>query len=456
MAEGADVVVIGGGLAGLAAALELRAAGRDVLVLESGASLGGKAQSWRTPLGVFPTGPSSFNGKAVELWRLLELLGLEGDAVKLAPRTQARFLVRGGRLQGIRPNPVSLLTTGAFTWGERWALVRALFARDASRAPEGDESMHDFLTRCFGPSLVTHVFAALFNGIYAGDLRALSARTCLTSLVDSERATGSPLRGLFAKKGPPHPSARRGFYALRGGLGRLGEVAGQRLSVRLEAQVTAVERAGAGVVVRARTADRSLDVAARQVVVATEAGVAAKLLGALLPDAAAVLARFTYSPVSLVQWVERTPGDSKLPSGFGYLAPPVEGTFALGTLFTSELLGEAPRTFTTFVGGALTPERAALNEVELVEGVTGDVRRLTGGAFGELAGVVRWPGAVFQAPVGHDAMLRQLDAALGDAPLALAGSYLGAAAMRDAAAAGQRAATRLLGQTTPSEVRAVA
>lgn len=456
MAESADVVVIGGGLAGLSAALELKAAGRDVVVLEAGASLGGKAQSRQTPRGLFPLGPSSFSGKAVELWRLLDLLGLAGEAVKLDPRTQARFLVRGGRLQGIRPNPVSLFTTGAFTWAERWAVVKELFARDASRAPAGDESMKDFLTRRFGESLTTHVFAGLFNGIYAGDLARLSARTCLTSLVESERATGSALRGLFKKKAPPSPTARRGFFTLGGGFSRIGEAASQVLTTRLETAVTGLDFHGGGVSLSAKQGGRELQFDARQVVLATEADVAGRLLGAALPDAAAVLQRLPYSPVSLVQWAERAPGESKLPLGFGYLSPPVEGTFALGTLFTGDLVGSTPRTFTSFVGGALTPERAALGDAELLAGVADDVKRLTGGAVGELAQIVRWPGAVFQAPVGHAELLASLDAAVGARPLALAGSYLGAAAMRDAAAAGQKAAARLLGQSLPQPVRAVA
>jgi protoporphyrinogen oxidase len=239
-------------------------------------------------------------------------------------------------------------------------------------------------------------------------------------------------------------------------MGRIGDAAQRRLVVHLEARVSSVERAGAGVVVRAKTPERTLDVAARQAVVATEAGEAARLLSGVLPGASAVLQRFSYAPVTLVQWAERTPGESRLPSGFGYLAPPVEGAFALGTLFTSELLGEATRTFTTFVGGALTPERAALSDAELVVGVSQDVQRLTGGGFGELAAVVRWPAGVFQPPVGHEAMVRQLDVLVGDAPMALAGSYLGAAAMRDAAAAGQRAAARLLGQSLNAQERAVA
>ena len=73
MAE-VDVLVVGGGLAGLAAALEAQRQGRSVQVLERASRLGGKAGSTQLPSGLFPDGPVSFNGRAAVFWRFLELL----------------------------------------------------------------------------------------------------------------------------------------------------------------------------------------------------------------------------------------------------------------------------------------------------------------------------------------------------------------------------------------------
>lgn len=64
----ADVIVVGGGLAGLASALELQRLGRQVLVLEQSTQLGGKANSTQTSAGLFPDGPTSFNGRAATFW----------------------------------------------------------------------------------------------------------------------------------------------------------------------------------------------------------------------------------------------------------------------------------------------------------------------------------------------------------------------------------------------------
>src|SRR5215813_1581859 len=52
------VVIIGGGLGGLAAALRLAASGYAVTVCEQGESLGGKMNSWSKQGFRFDTGPS--------------------------------------------------------------------------------------------------------------------------------------------------------------------------------------------------------------------------------------------------------------------------------------------------------------------------------------------------------------------------------------------------------------
>ncbi|MCB0018616.1 MAG: FAD-dependent oxidoreductase, partial [Anaerolineales bacterium] len=55
--QDADVVVIGGGLAGLTAALALGQAGRQVILLEKAAALGGRAASQQKEGYTFNLGP---------------------------------------------------------------------------------------------------------------------------------------------------------------------------------------------------------------------------------------------------------------------------------------------------------------------------------------------------------------------------------------------------------------
>lgn len=439
MAESVDTLIIGGGLAGLTAALDLRRAGRRVLVLEAGPALGGKAITCRTAHGDFPGGPTSFNGRHRPFWRLLDRLGLEAEVVRLHPRSGARYIVRDGKLQGLRPHPVSVLTTGALTLSDKWSMARDLL-RTQRAQPAGDESLDAFLTRRFGRAAVDHFFAAVMTGIFAGDLKQLSAQACMPALVAAEKEYGSVLRGALRALGTVEPGTRVGLFTFPGGLGTIAERAATVVPHRLGAPVEALRLSEDGVIAQAG----GVEYRARTLVVATEAFEAARLLASAAPEAAQVLAGFSYAPVTLVQWVEATPGQSRLPEGFGYLAAPVERLFAMGTLFVGDLLGEAPRRFSTFVGGAMHPERAALSDGELAAGVASDLRALTGGALGPVANVQRWPRAVFQPPVGHAQALEAVRAGLGTLPVALAGSYLGGAAMKDSIASGFDAAARVL------------
>lgn len=442
MAEKLDVLVVGGGLAGITAALELQRLGRRVQLVERTAQLGGKAGSTQTSLGSFPTGPTSFNGRYPAFWRLLELLGLSEEATRLRPASASRFIVRGGRLHGLRPSPLSVLTTGALTMGDKWSLAREFMWPSPARSDVSDESLESLLVRRFGQKTVDHFLAAVMTGIFAGDLRTLSAQACMPALVTAEKEYGSVLKGALKAMKTVEPGARPGLYTFSKGFGVVGERAAQRLSCSLETELDSLSFDSKGVTLKGRRDRAPVEFRAASVVIATEADVAARLLGRALPAAASVLSEFTYAPMTLLQWAEQVPGDSRLPLGFGYLAAPVEELFALGTLFVGDLLEESPRRFSTFIGGALNPSRAALSDGELLAGFRGDLKRLTGGTVGQVMQVVRWPRAVFQPAVGHAAQVARVRSAL-DERVVLAGSYFGGAAMKDAVLSGFTAAQQL-------------
>lgn len=461
MVERADVIVVGGGLAGLACALELKANGREVLVLEQAPHLGGKAGTANTPLGDFPTGPTSFNGRHGVFWKFLRLLGLEDSAVPLSPSSKARFIVRQGRLEAIHPNPLSVLSTGALTLSDKISLAKDLLSSSRSTETAEDESLDAFLERRFGRALVDHFFAAVLTGIFAGDLKKLSAASCMPALVNAEKEYGSVLRGALKALRKSEDGARPGLFAFKGGFGLLGRAATKAVAARTGVTVTSLEVCAREVRITANTASGELAFEASHVVVATEAFAAASLLQKSAPRAADRLMRFPYAPLALVQWAEKTPGQSRLPLGFGYLSAPIENRFAMGALFVGDLLGEAPRRFSTFVGGGVEPHKAALSDDEIAHGCADDLKALSGGSFGEIANVQRWPKAVFQPPPGHAKQLELLRAELQGLPLSLAGSYFGGAAMKDALASGFEAAFSLLNppavavlQRRTAEVRA--
>jgi oxygen-dependent protoporphyrinogen oxidase len=406
-----DVAVIGGGLAGISAALAAKKAGAEVVVLEAGATAGGKAQ---TSQGL-EHGPQTFNGRYEVFWKLLEELGLTAAAVPIAKTRGTRYLARGGRLHALKPSVLTLLFTQAVSVGEKLAVAADLLRR---RPVQPAASVHDFFAARFGTSFASGPVAAMINGIYTGDPRELAVDGCFPDLQANAVAERSIVRGLM--RGPK--TGRRGIFTLEGGLGRIGQAAQKLLNIELQSPVRELSRDSDGFRL---TAARPLR--ARAVVVATEAHVAAKLLWPTSPKLGAALGQMKYAPLTVVHWE----GDaSRFGEGFGYLACPSEQLFALGTMFHG-------RRFSSFVRGV------EHNEAALADGIAGDLQRLTGGAFGKVLRIDRHEHAVFQPTVGVLPVRAGLQALADEAGVCLAGSYLGAAAMKDALhsgfAAGQQA-----------------
>jgi squalene-associated FAD-dependent desaturase len=148
----ADVVVVGGGFAGLAAATALVERGLTVGVLEARPSLGGRASSFTDPA----TGERVDNGQHVltggydETFRLLRRLGTD-SAVYVQPRLRIDVVDRDGKASRLEcprlPAPLHLLgglvAWRALDWRDRIAAIRlvrgaraAAALRDRRAAPE--------------------------------------------------------------------------------------------------------------------------------------------------------------------------------------------------------------------------------------------------------------------------------------------------------------------------------
>lgn len=82
-----DVLIVGGGLAGLTAAVGLKDAGLDILLVEKSDVLGGRARSWKDPVTGDPVhvGPHIFMNSYPNMFRLLDLCGTRDKVVWQAP-----------------------------------------------------------------------------------------------------------------------------------------------------------------------------------------------------------------------------------------------------------------------------------------------------------------------------------------------------------------------------------
>jgi oxygen-dependent protoporphyrinogen oxidase len=449
------VVVVGGGISGLAAAQAAVdtavAAGErlEVLVLEREPAVGGKAQTRLGHGWLFEGGPAGYLDDPAThdtMERLIDAAGLREQRIEATDAVRHRFVVRGGRAREVRPNPLRLVTGGILTVGGAARLLAEPFVRPKSS--DEDESVFDFAMRRIGRQAAERLVAPMMLGIFAGDAHKLSLLGGFPRLAALEREHGSLTRGMLARRhsgggGPAGPSAtlasfREGMQSLPLALARRGG-----FTTRTATVVEALERGETGDW-RLRVSGNGESVRADAVVIAVEAWSAARLLAPHAPSASTLLAALTYPPVLAVSLGFSAAEVRKFPRGFGCLVPRDESLRSLGCVWDSALFPDRAPTGAVLVrvllGGAVDPSVAELSDADAVAVATDDLRRLFGVRETPVrTHLARWPRAIPQYEVGHPARVRAIDEEIGRLPgLHLAGNALHGIAFSKAAAEGAR------------------
>ena len=123
-----DVVVIGGGMAGLTAACYLARAQMEVTVIEKASYLGGRAATQDFDGFRFNRGGHAlYTGGAAS--RILEELGVSYE-YGIPKRT---FVMQGGKLSPFPADPLGFLRTNVLNAVDKLALVRLLVALGAAK-----------------------------------------------------------------------------------------------------------------------------------------------------------------------------------------------------------------------------------------------------------------------------------------------------------------------------------
>jgi squalene-associated FAD-dependent desaturase len=120
-----DVIVIGGGLAGLAAAAALGGEGHRVRLLEARPFLGGRATSYQTGGETIDNCQHVLLRCCVNLLDFYSRMGVAGDIVFYR---EFYFIEPGGRLSVLRRSLPSFLGLGFLNLSEKLAVARALLA----------------------------------------------------------------------------------------------------------------------------------------------------------------------------------------------------------------------------------------------------------------------------------------------------------------------------------------
>jgi oxygen-dependent protoporphyrinogen oxidase len=433
MSDPQRVIVVGGGISGLACAFRLQQLGVPVTLLEAADRVGGLVGTVEKDGLLLESGPQSFQGSD-SILELIQQVGIENELLNADPRAP-RYVLMRGKLHEIPMSPQALLTSSLLTPGSRWKIASEPFRK--TRPPSKEESVADFVRRKFGHEILEYLVAPFVSGVYAGDPERLSLRAAFPTLEEWEREYGSVLRG--AMKSRPAKDKRAGpppLCSFRRGVATLARALGKKLgtNLRADARVVAIRRtseaSASSYDIRVASGGREESISARAIVVATPAYTAAHLLSTLPSPLAHTLSGIAYAPVAVVAAAYYARQFGRPTAGFGFLVPRSEKLHTLGTVWNSSLFTGRARdgmvVMTSFAGGATEPEIVEKPEEEIaaiVQDENARVLQITGPATA--CTVWRHPKALPQYNLGHGHIVEAIrDGERANPGLFFAGNYL--------------------------------
>ncbi|MFF8725990.1 protoporphyrinogen oxidase [Streptomyces sp. NPDC015171] len=414
------VVVIGAGIAGLAAAHRLLGRGARVTVLEAGDRVGGKLLPGEIAGVRVDLGAESLLARRPEAVALARETGL-GEQLQPPATAGASIWTRGA----LRPMPkghvMGVPGTAAALAGVLSAEGLARIERDADlpRTEIGDDTaVGEYVAARLGREVVDRLVEPLLGGVYAGDAYRISMRSAVPQLFQAAQAHASLTEGVREIQAKAAANQQTGpvFAGIAGGVGRLPLAVAASVRARGGEILTgtparALRRAeGGGWLITA--GERVLR--ADAVIVAVPAPAAAALLREESPQAAADLAAVEYASMALVTLAYRRAGLT-LPEGSGFLVPPVDGRTIKASTFASQKWGWIAEqdpdvvVLRTSVGRYGETEVLGRDDADLVEISRHDLREATGlDAVPLETRVTRWTDGLPQYPVGHHARVARV------------------------------------------------
>ncbi|MBL1084228.1 protoporphyrinogen oxidase [Streptomyces actinomycinicus] len=414
------VVVIGAGIAGLAAAHRLLGRGARVTVLEAAERVGGKLLPGEIAGVRVDLGAESMLARRPEAVTLAREAGL-GEQLRPPATATASIWTRGA----LRPMPkghvMGVPGTAAALSGvlSDEGLARIAHDADLPRTEIGDDvAVGEYVAARLGREVVDRLVEPLLGGVYAGDAYRISMRSAVPQLFQAARAHASLTEGVREIQAKAAAQQQTGpvFMGIAGGVGRLPLAVAESVRARGGTILTGTparelrrEAAGSW---RITAGDRVLHAGA--VIVAVPAPAAAALLRAESPGAAAELAAVEYASMALVTLAYRRAG-LDLPEGSGFLVPPVDGRTIKASTFASRKWGwiaeEDPDVVVlrTSVGRHGETGILGRDDAGLVEVSRHDLRAATGlDAVPLETRVTRWTDGLPQYPVGHHARVARI------------------------------------------------
>ena len=440
------IVIVGGGIAGLAAAVHLKAGAKahgkqvDVLLLEKNSRVGGKFLTERHENFLIEAGPDSFLPEKIWTVNLAKHLGLEPEMLPSNDRFKGTFIYSRRKLHSL-PEGVMLMVPTMFmpmaksnliSWPGKMRMGLEMFI--PKRKVMEDESLASFVTRRLGRECLEKIAEPLVAGIHTSNPDNMSVLATFPRFVQMEQKSGSLIRGMLASlKSRPHatlsgPPPKPGapkmtyFMSFKNGMQELSQACADYVgneSIRLGAGVVAVEPKGKGYTVVLSSGEK-LD--ADYVMLGTASYDSAEMVKGFDPTLADQMNGIEWSSSSTVSIAFRK-DDVKVPlRGFGFIVPRVEGKRINAATYSSiKWSFRAPDDHVlirAFVGGGHHEELVNdLDDAGMTKMVLEEIDSILGlKANAKFSKVYRWQKGMPKYTVGHLDRIGLLDRTMATHP----------------------------------------
>jgi len=465
------IVVVGGGITGLATAHRLIQLGqKNVTLVEASNRLGGTIQTQHRDDFLIERGPDSFISEKPYAITLAQRLGLESQLIQTNEKHRRSFIVRDGRLHPV-PEGFQLLApsrlwpflrSDIFSVKGKARMAADLFLPRRIRHGIDDESLASFVRRRLGEEALERMAQPMVGGIYTADPETLSLRATLPRFLDMEDQHRSLIVAMLRQKNAKQSgtsgaryslflSFDKGMHVLVDALWRaLGQI---QADIRLNTKVEQLKLDNRTWTITTNTGEQ---LEADAICLAVPAYVSAPLLNEINEPLAAKLRGIKYASTATINFAyERSAIEHPL-DGFGFVVPFVENRSLIACTFSNvKFSGRAPHDHVllrAFAGGALQPEIFKLDESAMVAKVEADLRELLGITAKPLfTEVAKWERSMPQYMVGHLTHLLEIEVFTRKTPgLALAGNSYHGAGIPDCIRSGQSAAESIITYLKPA------
>ena len=447
-----DVLIIGGGISGLASAWWLARSGLSVEVWEANNRPGGKIMSTRQDGYLTERAASMVLNFRPEVVELVREAGLESVKTSRLPSAEMRrYLLHRGCLKALPMRMGAMVASPLWSLRGKLRLLAEPFIFSSGRA---DESVSEFITRRLGPEVLEKAMEPFIAGTLAADANQASAAAVLPRLVALEQRYGSIGAGVLVNRVLRRRTAcATDTFSFSGGMGTLVETLAKTPGINLRTGHTAAELVRERDVWQstATTPHGQRTVTASHVIVATPAPAAATLVNTLDSELAELLRGINYATVNVVHTGMARDAVGHPLDGTGFLSPKGESTTLTGNLWMSTLFPDrAPPgkiLLTSYLGGARAPQVADWNDERLVGEALKMLRPLIDiKADPEMVRIDRHREALPLYHGAYQARMQAIMARLQRIPgLHLEANYKGGVSVRDRLACGHAVANHILG-----------